>query len=67
MNSVFVTNLLVTNFVLFQMKNKTVPQNFTEIATEVMAIQIICSAKYPGVVLDEKCVGMSMLIQFVKH
>ena len=43
-----------TNFVLFQMKNKPVPQNFTEIVTEVMTIQRVCSAKYLGVVLDEK-------------
>ena len=41
------------NFVLFQMKNKPVPQNFTEIATEVMTIQRVCSAKHPGVVLME--------------
>ena len=36
------------------MKNKPVPQDFTEIATEVMTIQRVCSAKYLGVVLDEK-------------
>ena len=56
-----------TNFVLFQMKNKPVPQNLTEIATEVMTIQRVCSAKYLGVVLDENCVGMSMLNRFAKH
>ena len=51
-----------TNFVLFQMKNKPVPQNLTEIATEVMTNQTVCSAKYLGVVLVIKCFNLQLFL-----
>ena len=38
----------------FKWKTSLFPKNFTEIATEVMTIQRVYSAKYLGVVLDEK-------------
>ena len=50
----FTINDTKTNFVLFQTKNTPTPHNFTEIATEVMTIQKVCSVKYLGVVLDKK-------------
>ena len=42
-----------TNFVLFHMKNKPVPKNFTCIQTDVMQITRVKSVQYLGMSLDE--------------
>ena len=42
-----------TNFVLFHMKNKPVPRNFTSIQTDVMQISRVKSVQYLGMLLDE--------------
>ena len=42
-----------TNFVLFHMKNKPVPRNFTCITTEAMQINRVKSVQYLGMLLDE--------------
>ena len=41
------------NFVLFHMKNKPVPRNFTCITTEAMQINRVKSVQYLGMLLDE--------------
>ena len=42
-----------TNFVLFHMKNKPVPKNFTYIQTDVMQITRVKSVQYLGMSLDQ--------------
>ena len=42
-----------TNFVLFHMKNKPVPKNFTCIQTDVMQITRVNTVQYLGMSLDE--------------
>ena len=46
-------NSVKTNVVLFQMKNKPVPRNFTCITTEAMQINRVKSVQYLGMLLDE--------------
>ena len=43
-----------TSFVLFHLKNKPIPRNFTCIQTEVMQINRVESVQYLGMLLDEK-------------
>ena len=43
-----------TSFVLFHLKNKPIPRNFTCIQTEVMQIDRVESVQYLGMLLDEK-------------
>ena len=42
------------SFVLFHLKNKPIPRNFTCIQTEVMQINRVESVQYLGMLLDEK-------------
>ena len=57
-----------TNFVLFHMKNKPVPKNFTCIQTDVMQITRVNSVHYLGMSLDENLywrkAGISVTIIF---
>ena len=43
-----------THFVLFHMKNKPVPRDFSALHTDVMNIDRVEAMKYLGVTLDEK-------------
>ena len=43
-----------THFILFNMKNKPVPRNFSDLHTDVMKTDRVEATKYLGVILDEK-------------